>query len=90
MSQFKYPGPIGAEVNEDAIESEVTEVEEPKFMSIILTNLQINFERWKAELLEEDAVAKSEKADDAKKTLQDEEGVESQGGEEVEPQGKVC
>jgi len=85
---------LGAEedVNEESMETEAAEVTEPKFMSIILTNLQVNFEGWKAELPEEEeSAAKSERAEDVKETLQNE-GVESQG-EEVgsqEMKTEVC
>ena len=60
-------------------------------MSIILTNLQINFEGWKAELPEEDAAAKSEKAGGVKTNLQDE-GAESQGVEagSQDKKSEVC
>lgn len=54
---------------EDILES-ASEEGRPKFMSIILTNLQINYEGWKAELPPEEK--------------EDERGERGQGGRERE------
>ncbi len=72
------------------MESDITDDTEPKFMSIILTNLQINFDGWKAELPKEEKETPNEEMvdefedEDEEKPDEDEEnpvtGVEPQEG----------
>ena len=53
---------------DDILESASEEGRDPKFMSIILTNLQINYEGWKAELPEdkEEEEEEEERVEDKK------------------------
>ena len=86
---------------DDGFSTEPEMEEETHFMSILLTNLQINYDAWKAELpeeerKEEELAAKAEEA--AKEETEDEEGLtmtttveeETMVDEEGDNQTEVC
>lgn len=65
----------------------------PKFMSIILTNLQINYEAWKAEVIPEDREEVELNEEEGKEQEEDEEegqDKEQQENKEEEQEMKVC
>lgn len=73
------------QVGDDAFAID-SEEGEANFMSILLTNLQVNYEAWKAELPEEEETKEEAKkeADTEKKDEQEEkEGVKELGKEEA-------
>ena len=71
---------------DDAFALEADQKTEKKFMSIILTNLHVNYEGWRAELPQEEET----EGEGEKKALEDGTGEEEkEGDEDVADQEKV-